>query len=260
MLPTEGEGPAAVDVTCPVCGEPVGAAPTLCPTCATPHHWDCWEYNGGCAVYSCPRKVRRRRGGEDEAPPATVTALAPTIELPVVRGEFDWATLAPRDDFQLGFALAWFFATMLLVQAEKYAVVLVVMLVTAAAGVWRVLPTLLERSAFEVDFAAAAIRRRRNRTGRSAVTEIWCLFGDLDSVAVQWTSTSDGPRLELVATPRGGTARRLVAPFEPDGAEAEQVATVVAAFVTSTDVPVRGQGNLGNALRRALGQPLLPPM
>lgn len=39
---------------CAVCRE---AARTVfhCPDCATPHHPDCWEYNGGCAFYGCAR-------------------------------------------------------------------------------------------------------------------------------------------------------------------------------------------------------------
>jgi hypothetical protein len=52
---------------CPVCGEPIGVAPTICPECETPHHWDCWEYNGGCAIYGCPmqaRKAKERPRGE----------------------------------------------------------------------------------------------------------------------------------------------------------------------------------------------------
>jgi len=47
---------------CPVCGEPVGPAPEICPSCKTPHHWDCWQYSGGCAAYGCPHKVRKRKG------------------------------------------------------------------------------------------------------------------------------------------------------------------------------------------------------
>lgn len=37
---------------CPVCRQAT-ARPRTCPACATPHHTDCWHYNGWCAVYGC---------------------------------------------------------------------------------------------------------------------------------------------------------------------------------------------------------------
>lgn len=48
------------DTPCLVCGEAVGPAPVGCPTCETPHHFDCWEYNDGCAVYACQIKAKPR--------------------------------------------------------------------------------------------------------------------------------------------------------------------------------------------------------
>jgi hypothetical protein len=38
---------------CPVCGRQVGRPIAACPSCRTAHHVDCWEYNGGCAIYAC---------------------------------------------------------------------------------------------------------------------------------------------------------------------------------------------------------------
>jgi hypothetical protein len=40
-------------VRCPVCGASVGDAPWRCARCDTPHHADCAEYFGGCAVFAC---------------------------------------------------------------------------------------------------------------------------------------------------------------------------------------------------------------
>lgn len=40
---------------CPVCRMKVLAA-RVCSTCATPHHVDCWGYNGGCGTYACGGK------------------------------------------------------------------------------------------------------------------------------------------------------------------------------------------------------------
>lgn len=37
---------------CPVCHGRM-TVPRSCPSCATPHHVDCWQYNGGCGMYGC---------------------------------------------------------------------------------------------------------------------------------------------------------------------------------------------------------------
>jgi hypothetical protein len=40
--------------SCPVCATPFeGVEARACPRCETPHHADCWEFAGGCAVYGC---------------------------------------------------------------------------------------------------------------------------------------------------------------------------------------------------------------
>ena len=41
------------DANCPVCSTPVGDEARECGLCFTPHHKDCWEYLGGCAVFAC---------------------------------------------------------------------------------------------------------------------------------------------------------------------------------------------------------------
>ena len=40
---------------CPICQWPIesGEAQTLCPGCRTEYHQECWQMNGGCAVYGC---------------------------------------------------------------------------------------------------------------------------------------------------------------------------------------------------------------
>lgn len=39
---------------CRVCGSALhGSATVACPRCETLHHADCWQYNGGCAVFGC---------------------------------------------------------------------------------------------------------------------------------------------------------------------------------------------------------------
>lgn len=41
---------------CVVCRNELPADPVLCPRCETPHHADCWEYLGGCAIYGCLKR------------------------------------------------------------------------------------------------------------------------------------------------------------------------------------------------------------
>lgn len=43
----------AASGSCGVCGTGMREGCVACPRCETPHHSDCWSYNGGCAVYAC---------------------------------------------------------------------------------------------------------------------------------------------------------------------------------------------------------------
>lgn len=38
---------------CKVCGEDLDREIVCCRRCKTPHHRECWEYNGGCSTYAC---------------------------------------------------------------------------------------------------------------------------------------------------------------------------------------------------------------
>jgi hypothetical protein len=49
----EGEEEAP---TCQICGDQITSNRVICRRCRTPHHRDCWEYNGGCAVYACKER------------------------------------------------------------------------------------------------------------------------------------------------------------------------------------------------------------
>jgi hypothetical protein len=42
----------SLDSACPVCGHGVTAGRT-CSQCGTPHHFECWKYNDGCAIFAC---------------------------------------------------------------------------------------------------------------------------------------------------------------------------------------------------------------
>jgi hypothetical protein len=41
------------DVSCRVCGERITHDLVFCRRCKTPHHRDCWLYNGACSVFAC---------------------------------------------------------------------------------------------------------------------------------------------------------------------------------------------------------------
>ena len=41
------------EIICPVCATAVTDEIAACPRCETPHHPDCWEYAGGCAIFGC---------------------------------------------------------------------------------------------------------------------------------------------------------------------------------------------------------------
>lgn len=41
------------DVRCQVCGETITTDMVFCRLCRTPHHRECWEYNGSCSVFAC---------------------------------------------------------------------------------------------------------------------------------------------------------------------------------------------------------------
>jgi len=49
-------------ISCPVCACAMTGSDELqiCETCDTPHHKDCWEYTGGCAIFGCRKGALRK--------------------------------------------------------------------------------------------------------------------------------------------------------------------------------------------------------
>jgi len=68
------------DVICKVCGDTIETDMVCCHRCKTPHHQDCWTYNGACSVYGCleTRYVAPRSG--QPARPADETKSAESAE------------------------------------------------------------------------------------------------------------------------------------------------------------------------------------
>lgn len=67
------DSPLVDRVNCQICGEEILTEMVFCRQCQTPHHRECWEYFGRCAVFGCqeseyfvprvaPRRAPDRRG------------------------------------------------------------------------------------------------------------------------------------------------------------------------------------------------------
>ena len=64
------------DPICQVCGEKIVSDMVYCRRCFTPHHLDCWQYNGLCSTYGCretrysiPTVAQPLPKPDDAAPP-----------------------------------------------------------------------------------------------------------------------------------------------------------------------------------------------
>jgi len=51
----DGASPAE-EAICQICSENITTDMVFCRRCKTPHHSECWQYFGGCAVYACGEK------------------------------------------------------------------------------------------------------------------------------------------------------------------------------------------------------------
>ncbi len=63
------------DVICKVCGDTIEHDMVCCQRCKTPHHHDCWTYNGACSVYGCQEtRYVAPRSAAPANPPAASNA------------------------------------------------------------------------------------------------------------------------------------------------------------------------------------------
>ena len=48
--------PEMKEAFCQICGDPLDDKVVFCKSCKTPHHMECWQYNGACSTYGCGQK------------------------------------------------------------------------------------------------------------------------------------------------------------------------------------------------------------
>jgi hypothetical protein len=68
------------ELLCPVCRTNLGENVAVCSRCETPHHPDCWEFGGACAVFAC--------GGAESAIVSLQTRLQAHSETIILEGPF----------------------------------------------------------------------------------------------------------------------------------------------------------------------------
>ena len=69
------------DPICLVCGERIVSDMVYCRRCFTPHHLDCWQYNGLCSTYGC-RETRYSIPAVAQPFPAPDNDASPPEESP----------------------------------------------------------------------------------------------------------------------------------------------------------------------------------
>lgn len=83
-------------ITCPVCRAEIGDVLALCSGCETPHHPECWEFAGGCAVFACGEDRARLVAKAD----LTAELLHPSAEPLVLDGTTEPEPVLDLSDLQ----------------------------------------------------------------------------------------------------------------------------------------------------------------
>lgn len=95
VLGVAHDDPAPVrQAACPVCACPIEADPVICPRCSTPHHADCWEYSGGCAIFGCTRAPSLSPSSSSSSLPAPTAELKGRLRTWSWMYRLHWATFA----------------------------------------------------------------------------------------------------------------------------------------------------------------------
>lgn len=237
------------DAPCLVCGEAVGLAPTTCPVCETPHHFDCWEFGGGCGVYACRGRFRK-----DEAASAVpARAEAPgKLGMPVRRaGAYAGHLWCPPIASMVFFAaeavaIPSYFAG----EMQQFWVCLGIM---AAAVAW-IASTSVR---FYVDFRERRISKAKALWGR----DIWeWTVASLDQYQrLELRAPDRGEGLQVVAVPPvGDRVLELSPPLERSGEDLEAALDLFRRIEAAQAFPVQYPAALTGAGAEARGPRALP--
>ena len=217
---------------CPVCGEEIGAAPEICPACETPHHWDCWEYNGGCATYGCPIKTRKPK----KRPPRPTAAEEPAVpsgKIPFPRLEagaflgFFFVT-APTAVFAIACELA---AVSFYAQGSSAAGVACLFGIVAAL-VWAAITA----ECYNLDLVGGRISRSKLLLGREIFEWGITPLRNLRSLDVVPCTYQNKVMRCLVGHLHSGGRLELAPPFLPGSADEEAVRGLLAKIEGGTTI------------------------
>lgn len=121
---------------CPVCGNGLGGVLCACPRCETPHHQECWDWAGGCAIFGCaslPAVVPERRPAQPRALPASELALTTNVAERVFDG--DWDTLVEAFRAIPRSAMPWWWVWNTAALAAMFGAAIALCMITGLSGV-----------------------------------------------------------------------------------------------------------------------------
>ncbi len=208
------------EVSCRVCGEPLGPAPVLCPECDTPHHWDCWEYNGGCAVYACSHKFGRQR----EKPSAAAVPLTGKIPFPRLQaGTFLGLFYVTESTFAICLLCAVFLGLSL---APSGGAIFRDFKTVGAVGVLlSIFWAAMSAETYNLNMTQKALTKSKLLLGREIYEWPVVSLAEVEQLEVRpVTSNNDNaPRLVLVARLKKGSHLELTPPFEKKSEDEQSV-------------------------------------
>ena len=181
------------EAICRVCGTTIGDSPQVCPDCLTPHHHDCWEYNGGCATYACPSGHHKPR-----PVPATTEAQS-QLDKPVDK--------IPFPSLQAGTFMGFFFVTNATVAVTLYAEVMAITRYNRApdvANFWFIVMILaicwaaVTAEVFNIDIKNNCITRSKLLLGQEIFEWKVCSLDEVDSIQLVRCVIDDEPKRKLI--------------------------------------------------------------
>jgi len=237
---------------CPVCGEPLGPAPVTCPECNTPHHWDCWEYNGGCAIFGCPRKIKPRDTGENAQTASTddarETEKVPSPKLP---------DKIPFPRLSAGTFLGVFFVTLPTVVVSLVCEVLALVawlsdkpsfqaLFFLGIMLLSLLWAAITAEIYNIDLKGKRISKSKHLLNWEIFEWQIIPLAEVSSLELQPVITRSGPMIHLVAKHTNGGFTSLTPPFVQHSADEYAITSLLHRLQSGSMIP------LGRAARRRI--------